>query len=533
MTALVGTGGLVRLALRRDRIRVPIWLGVFLIFAVTSAVGTVGLYPTVESRVQAAQSFNGTTSLVALYGRIYDPTSLGSLAMIKALGTGAIFVGLLSIFTMVRHTRAEEESGRSELLGATVVGRLAPLTAALIVAVGLNLVLAVASALALIGSDLPADGSIAFGLAWGGVGIAFAAIAGVAAQLTRSARAASGISVAVLGLVYVLRAIGDTAEVTGPRWLTWLSPFGWGQQFRPYAGNRWWVLLITLGFAGVAAGAAYALAARRDFGAGLVPDRPGPATASRSLRSPLALAWRLHRGSLLGWAAGFVLLGLIFGNIASTVGEFLETPQARQLFAKLGGTRGLTDSFIAAELSIMGVIASAYGVQAAMRLRSEEVGLRAEPILATTTGRVEWATSHVSVAVVGSALLMVLAGAAGGLAHGAQVGDMGQFGRVFAAALVQVPAAWVLAGIVVAAFGLAPRLAMVGWAALAGFVLLGEVGPLLEFDQLVMDLSPYAHTPKLPGGELTATPLVVLTAAAAGLVIAGLAGFRRRDIATS
>jgi ABC-2 type transport system permease protein len=237
--------------------------------------GKVGLYPTQASRVQAAESFNHAQSVVALYGRVYDPTSIGALAMIKLGGTGAIVVAVLAILTMVRHTRAEEETGRLELVSATPVGRYAPLTAALLVVTGANLALAVVTALGLIAAGLPTGGSFAFGLAWAGVGIAFAAIMGVTAQLTRSARAATGLATAVLGFVYVLRAIGDTADATGPRWLTWLSPIGWGQQFGPYAGNRWWVLLITVGFAIAVAAGAYALVARRDLGAGLLPARPG------------------------------------------------------------------------------------------------------------------------------------------------------------------------------------------------------------------------------------------------------------------
>jgi ABC-2 type transport system permease protein len=530
VTGLVGTRALVRLALRRDRILLPVWIVVFVGMAASSAAAGLDLYPTVGSRVMAAGSFNSTQSLVALYGRIYDPTSLGGIAMIKMGGIGAIFVAVLAILIVVRHTRAEEEPGRLELVGATVVGRYASLTAALLIALCMNLALAVLTAFGLIAAGLPADGSFAFGLAWAGVGIAFAAIAGVTAQLTRSARAATGIATAILGFVYVLRAIGDTAGQTGPRWLTWLSPIGWGQQFRPYAGNRWWVLLITVGFTIVVAVGAYALLARRDLGAGLVQDRPGPATAASTLRSPLALVWRLQRGGLLGWAAAFALLGLVFGNIASSVGDFVSTPQVRDFITKLGGEKVLVDAYIRVCLSVIGLAASAYGVQAAMRLRSEETGFRTEPILATATGRIRWACSYVSVAIIGTTMLVVVAGAGAGLAHGAQVHDMGDGFAVLGGALAQVPAACVLAGIVVAAFGLAPRLVAAGWVALVGFVLLGELGPLFGFDQWVMDVSPFTHVPKIPGTELTVTPLVTLTAVAALLITVGLVGFRRRDI---
>jgi ABC-2 type transport system permease protein len=530
MKALVGTGALVRLALRRDRILLPAWLAVFVLMAVSAAVGTIGLYPTAGSWAGPAETWNHSQSLVALYGRIYDSTSIGSLAVVKPLGTMAAILAVFAIILVVRHTRTEEETGRLELLGATVVGRSAPLTAALLVAVGANVVLGVLAALGMISTGLPAGGSFAFGTAWAGVGIAFAAIAAVVAQLTRGARTAIGIGTAVVGIVYTLRAVGDTVEVTGPSWLTWLSPIGWAQQFRPYAENRWWVLLVVVGFAIVAAAAAYTLAARRDLGAGVVPDRAGPATGARTLRSPLALAWRLHRGLLLGWASGFTLAGLIFGNFASNIGNFFDNPRARDVITKLGGGQGLIDAYLAAMLAMVGIAASAYGIQAAMRLRAEENTLHLEPLLATAAGRIRWAVSHITIAVLGTTLLMVAVGLGAGLAHGAQIGDMTQVGRVLGGALVQLPAAWVLIGIVVAAFGFAPRLVAAGWVALVGFLLLAEIGPLLELDQWVMDVSPYTHVPKIPGAEFAATPMVALTVAAGVLTAAGLAGFRRRDV---
>lgn len=530
MKALTGTGALMRLALRRDRILLPVWLAVFVLMAVSAAAGTIGLYPTAGSWVGPAETWNHSQSLVALYGRIYDSTSVGSLAVVKPLGTMAAILAVFAIILVVRHTRTEEETGRLELLGATVVGRYAPLTAALLVAVGANVVLGVLAGLGMISTGLPTDGSFAFGAAWAGVGIAFAAIAAVVAQLTRSARTAIGIGAAVVGIVYVLRAVGDTVEVTGPSWLTWLSPIGWAQQFRPYAENRWWVLLVVVGFAAAAAAGAYALAARRDLGAGLVPDRAGPATGAPTLRSPLALAWRLQRGLLLGWAIGFTFAGLVFGNLASNVGDFFDSPQFRDVLAKLGGEQGFTDAYLAAMLGMVGIAASAYGIQAAMRLRAEENALHTEQLLATAVGRIRWAASHITIAILGTTLLMVAIGLGAGLAHGAQTGDTSQIGRVLGGALVQLPAAWVLTGIVVIAFGFAPRLVMAGWVALVGFLLLAEVGPLLELDHRVMDLSPYAHIPKLPGAEFTATPMVTLTMLAALLTAAGLAGFRRRDI---
>lgn len=528
---VTGTGTLVRLALRRDRVMLPAWIAVFALTAAFSARAAIDLYPTAASRADAARTLNASQALVALYGRIYDPTSLGAIGLIKLGGFGAVCVAMLAVVVVVRHTRGDEESGRTELVGATAVGRRAPLAAALVVAVVANLALALVTAAGLAAAGLPMDGSFAFGFAWAGAGIAFAAVAGVAAQLTTSARGAIGLCAATLGAVYAVRAVGDAADATGPRWLSWLSPIGWAQQFRPYAGNRWWVLLITLGFAVVVASAAFVLAARRDLGTGLLPDRPGPVGAAASLRSPVALAWRLQRGSFLGWATAFFLLGLLVGSIASSVGDFLNNPSAQDFIITLGGEQGLVDAFLAVELAFTGIFASAYAIQSVMRLWSEESALRAEPVLATAVSRLRWALSHIVIAVVGAAALLLLGGLGAGFSRAVQVGEPAQMGRVLGAAIVQLPAVLVLAAIVIALFGLAPRFVVGGWVALAAFVLIGELGPLLDLSHWVMDVSPFAHTPKLPGGAFSVVPVLVLTVIAIGIAAAGLTGFGRRDIA--
>ena len=530
MSSFAGTANLVRLALRRDRIILAAFVVILVAVVAASASATVGLYPDDASRVRTAAAVNSATSALALYGPIHDETSIGALATFKMGMLGALAVAVLALFIVVRHTRTEEETGRLELLGATVVGRRAPLTAALLVASGASLVAGVGAAAGLIAVGLPVDGSATMGVGFALMGIAFAAVAGVTAQLVKSARTAAGLAGIVLGVAYLLRAIGDVSAADGLGWVSWLSPVGWWQKTWPFAGDRWWALAPLLGLAVALSALAYVLAARRDFAAGLLPDRPGPATAAAGLRSPLALAWRLQRGSFIAWASVFVVVGVVIGGFASNVDSFLNSPQARDLIAKLGGAQTIRDAFLALELGMAGVMASVYGVQATMRLRSEETALRAEPLLATAVGRLKWAWSHLAIALVGAAVLLFVLGVSAGLSSAVQVGDSSQFGRIVAGALVQLPAVWLIIGIVVAAFGLVPRFIVIGWVALAAFVLLGEFGALFELSQTVMDISPFAHVPRMPGGDFVAAPLLWLTAIAAGLIALGLAGFRRRDV---
>jgi ABC-2 type transport system permease protein len=524
--ALAGTGALLRLALRLDRVRLSVWVLAIALLPVGTAAQYKKLYPTQES-LEGVRAVIATPSLEALSGPLFG-VSLGGLTAWKIGVTELILAGLMSLLTVVRHTRTEEETGRLELLGATVVGRYAPLTAALL-AVGLaNLAIAVLVALLLVGVGLPAAGAVALGLAIALAGLVFAAVAAVAAQLTEGARAASGIASAALGAAYLVRAVGDT----GPTWLTWLSPVGWALHTRPFAGERWWVAGLSIALVAVLTTASYVLVGRRDLNAGMLPRRPGPASAAAALRSPLALAWRLQRGILLGWIVALALSGAVLGGAADGLTHgFQPSQQMSDLLGRMGGRKGLADAFLAAVFGIIGLTAAAYTVQATLRLRAEEAAGRLEPLLATRVGRLRWAFSHLVFALAGTAVLLAVAGLGAGLAYGVQTHDVGhQVPRLVGAALVQLPAAWVLAGLGVALFGIVPRLAALAWAGLVACVVLLEVGVLLGLSRWIVDASPFAHVPKLPGSAFTAAPLLWLTAIAAVLVAAGLAGFRRRDV---
>lgn len=525
--ALSGTWVLVRLALRRDRFLLSAWILGFAALAGLSANATAGLYPDEAQRVQAAELVNATSALVALYGPIYDPTSLGALALFKLTAFGAAIVSLLMVFVVVRHTRAEEESGRLELLGSASLGRMAALAAALIVAMGSSLVLGLASAIALIAAGLTVAGSFAFGMGWAFTGIAFAALAGVCAQVTTGARAARGLALMAIAISYGLRAVGDVAA-GGPNWLSWLSPIGWMQQVRAYAGDRWWVLMLPVAMAAVCVPLAVVLRNRRDLDAGLLQDRPGPAMGT--MDSVFGLAWRLQRNVLLAWTLGFAAFGFLLGSISDSVTGFLDSPQAAEYLQKLGGTQALSDAFLAAEVSIAGVIVAGYGIEAASRMRAEEVSGHAEMLLSTPVSRRSWAVSHLVIAFVGVAGLMVVIGLAIGAGAIIATGDSGQIASMVTAALVRVPAAWVLTALVMLAFGWLPRAVAGIWGLFALAVVIGELGPLWNAPQWVMDLSPFVHSPGLPSPDVSLVGLVPLTVVAAMALVVGLVGWRRRDL---
>jgi ABC-2 type transport system permease protein len=528
-SALTGTTELTRLALRRDRYFLPAWIYVLTAAVASTAYSFRSLYPAAASRAGLAASLSGNPSLTALAGPVYGD-SVGALTMWKVGLTVAVGAALMGIFTVIRHTRADEEAGRLELVGSTVLGRQAALAASLAVASGTCLVLALVIAAASILLGLPAGGALALGAAIGLAGWVFAAVAAVSAQLADTARAARGIAGGALGLAYLVRTVSDSGS--GLSWLGWASPLGWTERLRPFGGERWWVAGLSLAVGVLLTGAAGLLAARRDVGAGLLPSRPGRAQAPGWLRSPSALAWQLQRSSLRWWMFGFAVIGAVLGTSAKGIGAALNTEQAREFVTRLGGQSGIVDAYFAALIVILGVTAAAYGVAAALRPRSEETEQRAELLLATPTGRIRWAAGHLVIAMAGTAALLGAAGLSAGLAYGLRTGDVGtQLPRLLGAALAQVPAAWLMAGVAVALFGLAPRPAVpAAWTVLGVIAFLTLVGPTLRLSHWLMDISPFTHVPKLPGGTFAAAPLVWLTIVAAALIAVGLAAFRRRDL---
>jgi ABC-2 type transport system permease protein len=534
--ALAGTGALARLAFRRDRIMLPAWVYVITAAIASNSYSLGKLYPTATARAALATSGGRNPALVFLYGRFWGE-SLGAVSAWRYGVWAAIFAALMSIFVVIRHTRADEEAGRLELVGSAAVGRLAALTAALLVAAAANVVLTILLIIVLILVGLPAAGSIAFALAITTCGLAFAAVAALAAQLAAGARAARGIGFAALGAAYLLRAVGDASGTGGVSWLTWLSPLGWTEFVRPYTADRWWVLALPLALTAAATAAAYMLAEARDHGAGLLPDRPGRATASAWLRGPTGLAWRLQRGTLFGWAAGFAFTFAASGAAAKGIGSLLGgSAQLRNAFTRLGGEAGITDAYLAAIMSLAGLAAAAYATSAVLRLRTEETGGQAEPLLATATSRIRWGLSHIAVAVVGTAALLAVAGVAAGLGYGLRTGSAGsEVARLLGAAMVQLPASLAVAGAAVVLFGLAPRASVAGaWTVVGVVVLIVLFGQVLQLSQWILDVSPFTHVPKLPGAAVTlhttGPPLLWLGVAALALTAAGLAGLRHRDI---
>jgi ABC-2 type transport system permease protein len=526
MTALTGTVALTRFILRRDRIRILIWIVAIIVLAALTAAGIKGLFPTQAALDQMAVATQHNAAAIAFNGPAQGLNTVGGQVAFQFGAGGMVLVALMSLFMVGRLTRGEEEAGRLELVRSLPVGIQANTLAAALTVAAMNVAVGVLTTAVLIAQDLPVAGSGVLGVSFILVGLVFSSVALVVAQVTENTRVVYGVSGAALGAAFLLRAVGDIGDGTA----SWLSPIGLAQKARPFAGERWWPLLLLVAVTVLLVAAAAALAVRRDLGAGLVAARPGRPAGAPSLGYPLGLAVRLQRASLLGWGAGILVIGIAYGWIGPTVDTFIGQNKALAEMLAGAGRGSLTDSYFASSFRLMALIATGFALQSALRLRSEETSMRAEAVLATPVSRWRFAASHLTVAFAGSVLMLAVAGLATGVTYGVAGGGMQSVPRLVGAAFVYAPPMWIMVGLAIALDGLVPRWVGASWAILAACVVVGFLGAVLHLPRWLQDLSPFERVPQLPGASMTLLPLLVTSAIAAGLTLVGLGGLRRRDI---
>lgn len=519
--ALTGTGELMRLILRRDRIALICWILLLGLLPLGLAASFVKLYPNPQALAAFAHQMTGNPTTVGMLGFVYSPTLGGLVAWRSGLQTAFLLIPV-TMLLLIRHTRSEEFAGRRELLSAAPVGRHAALTAALGVMGGSCLMIGLLIAGGLIGIGLPPAGALALGLSAIGGGWVFTALAAVVAQLSESPGPARILALSAFGIGFGLRTLGDTS---GQAWLSWISPLGWIRLTRAFAGEQWGVLGLFAALTVALTGLAYWLSARRDAGAGLLPQSQGKEHAAPWLARPLALTWRLQRAGLIGWACAAAAIGGLTGSVSRSLSSFADNPQVKAWLQGIGA-HSSGESFLFMLMYIFGQVVAVYAILQILRLRSEEASGQAEPLLTNGVNRQRWAGANIAFALAGPALMLGMLGIFAGLASG----DIGaNLPRFVARSLTTLPAIWVLTAFSAALWGWAPRIVAAGsWVVLALCGLLELGWEMRQLSQTVFNLTPFAYV----HWTIQAQPLalLMLSLLAAALIALGLIGLSRRDI---
>ena len=515
-----GIGALVRLALRRDRVRLSIWIASLTLMMVYAPNAIKLAYPEEAQRATRVNLLKTPAGMI-LGGPMFGvrETDLGVMMANELMLTLIIAASIMSILTVIRHTRAEEESGAAELVLSSVVGRHARTYAALIVVGGVNAILAATMTAAMAATGFGVVDTAAMCLGITGVSMMFGAVAAVTAQLWRQGRAATGAAMAALALAALVRGVGDVIDNSGSA-LSWFSPIAWAQQMRPFVNLRWWPFALLVVLAAGLIVLAAVLESSRQYDDGVIPST-GEHPNAHPIRNVFGLHLTLQRGQTIGWSVGLFLSGLAFGSMTKSLLDAAEDNELLQRVLAQQGTDGVSTTLT----QFLAAAATAYVVGAVLRVWGDEESGLGEAVLAGAVSRWRWLISAVVAAVVGSAMLMFCAGLGMGLGAGITIGEPQTIWRLTLAALAFVPAMAAMAG--VAALAVALRQPWIGWLTVTFVIISLYLGALLRLPQWLLDASPIGQT--TAPSEYSAIALTTMTVAAVALTFVAGALYRRRD----
>ncbi|MCL2518310.1 MAG: hypothetical protein FWF15_07095 [Oscillospiraceae bacterium] len=536
---------LTRSILRRDRMTILIWIVILVAFSIVLAPGMDVMFPGEEARLTVAQIYDNPL-MVSMMGPIYglgdaDIFGMGAMYSGFMLIWVIIAVALMNIFFVVRHTRADEERGRAEVVRSLPVGRIANLNATMISAVIINAVLAVltGAGIAVTGVEgMGWGGSMLYGVVIGMSGLIFAAITALFCQLSSSSGGASAMSGLTLGIFYMIRAVGDAQ---GNDFIACLSPLGLATRSQIYVNNYIWPTLVLLLLTAVISAAAYKLNTIRDLGQGFIAAKPGRAKAPRSLSSPFGLSWRLLRTALISWIIVMFALGGSYGSVMGDLPNFIgDSPEYLMLIGipeevlnimSDADKAGIIVTYFGAFITVMMTLVSIVPIlTAAMRPRTEEREGRAEHIIARVVPRWKYMCGYVALAFITSAVLQFAMASGLYLSTDAIVEiNPFNFDELMQAYFSFLPAMWVMIGVAVFIVGVFPKAIGAIWGFFGFVVFVSFIGSALDLPEWLYSISPMHHVPRIPLEEFTIVPLIILTVIALVLTSVGFIFYNKRD----
>ncbi len=520
---------LVRQSFRDARVRTIAFVYVFALYSYIQPFGYRHAYPSAVSRLAFAHGFANNKGLRLFYGEPYDVQTVTGYTAWRVGGTLAIAAAIFGLLAAVRALRAEEETGRSELVLAGAIGRQAAFAAGMVAIAGGMLLVWAAELAGFLIAGLPLAGSAFLALATASVVPVCVGIGALASQLAPTRRMALELGGAVVGLFLLTRAIADTSSGAG--WLRWATPLGWAEELRPFSGSNPLVLLLPFGTSAALLAAAAWLNRRRDIGSGLLPARDSGDPRLFLLSGPTAQALRGERDSLLAWGCSITLFGFVLGVVSQSISSAGISKRIQQEIAKLGAGSIITPTgylsfaffFFIFALSLFACAQVGYA-------RREEADDLLETLLAQPVSRVRWLSGRLLLASSAAAALSLLAGLltwVGAHAVGVHVA----FAAMLEAGANCLPVAFLFLGVTALAYAVAPRAsAAIGYGIVTATFLWQTVGSLLDAPSWLVTLTPFAHVGLVPAEPFRAGAAALMITAGLVAALAALGLFRGRDL---
>lgn len=528
----IGTGTLIKFLLRRDRLRLSIWI---LIIASCALI----FIPMLESMLESdnekilISSMMKNPAMVAIVGPVYGANNytIGAFYANTIFLFTALLAGVMNIFTVTRHIRKDEDEGRLEIIQSLPVGNLASLNATIIGLLAFNILLALiiglgAYAFSIESMNLKA--CLLFGLAIGLIGIFFAAIAAVFSQLTSNSRAVNSLSLLFLFFLYIMRAAGDV----GNEILSLISPLGLLLRSQPFVENHIWPLVIIFLITFLLLILTYKLTDIRDLGRGLIPEARGRDQASKFLKGPKSLTLKLLRAPIIIWLLIAFSFAFLYGSLFGEIDSFIYDNDILKMVFMADPDFPIMEQFIAMLSIIMAMIASLPALNFINRLYSEDLAGHTENLLGSPISRHSIMSAYL-IPAFGISISMQALVALGFWSAASMVYQAAPDFSVFLiAALLPLPAVWVFTAFTAFLVGLFPRLASLTYVYLGYSFIITYIAVIVTSPAWMTKVTPFGYISKYPAEDINLLPLLAMAGIAIILTAFAYFAYNRRDIKT-
>lgn len=214
------------------------------------------------------------------------------------------------------------------------------------------------------------------------------------------------------------------------------------------------------------------------------------------------------------------ILGASYGSVMGDLETYIENLDLMQAILPAGEGFTLTEQFIPMLMSVISMVSAIPVLLMLLRLAAEERHNRTEPLLARAVSRSRLMGSYLAISVIVSPLLQLLA----------VMEEPLPLGMLLNAAMVYLPAMWVMIGPAILLIGILPQGTGLTWLYLGYSFFVVYLGSILQVPEWMATLSPFGHIPQLPVEDVDFVRLSVLTLIAMALTVIGFRGYRTRDI---
>jgi ABC-2 type transport system permease protein len=521
-----------RRTLRDARVRTIAFAYLFAAVAFIQPISYRHTYPTIADRLSFAHAFGTNKAVVLFYGKAYDLLSVGGYSAWRVGGTLSLFAAVFGLLAAVRAMRADEDTGRAELVLAGIIGRRSGYLAAVGAIAAAIVLLWLAAFAGSVAGGLDVGGSAYLALAVVSPAPVFVGVGAIASQLAPTRRIALELGGAVTGLVFLLRVIADTSAGAG--WLRWATPLGWAEELRPFTGAMPLVLLLPVVVSMVLVAAAAWIYLGRDIGSGVLAVRDTAPARLALLSSPAQQALRGERASLLVWLSSVGVFAAVVGVISKSISSAGISRQLDQTLSKLGSGSVLTPKgYMGFSFLFFVLVVSLFVCSQIAAARHEEAEQRLETLLALPVGRGGWLGGRLVLAAAAASAISVSAGVLAWAGAHSQGGSVSLATMIGAGANCLPPAVLFL-GLAALAYAAVPREAAgVAYGLVAVAFLWQLFGALLGAPKWLVDVTPLAHVGLVPAQPFDAAGAAVMVALGVVGALGAIWLFERRDLTAS